>query len=130
MEALQIKNTIINLKIISKLQPHMRLDTSSTLYRIYDARGIIPIWAIRWWAGYNRKQDISRLSTLYEKAIEIARTNNQLVQLSDAVKNSISGLENLKVTYEDDLTIVSNLEYIVELIKSNDSGQKKAGNGI
>jgi len=119
MEALQIKNTIINLKIISKLQPHMRLDTSATLYKIYDTRGLIPTWAIRWWSGYNRKQDISRLSTLYEKAIEIITANEDLIQLSTSITSSINGLENLKVTYEDDLTIVSNLEYIIELIKSS-----------
>lgn len=120
METLQIKNTIINFKIISKLQPHMRLDTSSTLYKIYDTRGIIPVWAVRWWSGYNRKQDISRLSTLYEKAIEFIKSNKEIIQMKEAMKSSIPGLENLKVTYEEDLTIVSNLEYIIESIKTID----------
>ena len=125
MESLQIKNTIINFKIISKLQPHMRLDTSSTLYKIYDTRGYIPIWAVRWWAGYNRKQDISRLSTLYEKAIEFIKSNEKIIQMKDAMTSSISGLENLKITYEEDLTIVSNLEYIIESIKSIDLPKKQ-----
>ena len=38
----------------------------------------------------------------------------------EAMKSSIPGLENLKVTYEEDLTIVSNLEYIIESIKTID----------
>ena len=121
MESLQIKNTIINFKIISKLQPHMRLDTSSTLYKIYGGNGgIIPVWAVRWWSGYNRKQDISRLSTLYEKAIDFIKSNKEIIQMKESMKSSIPGLENLKVTYEEDLTIVSNLEYIIESIKTID----------
>ena len=31
-----IKNKIINMKVISKLQPHVRLDTSGSLFKIYQ----------------------------------------------------------------------------------------------
>ena len=118
---LVVKDTIINLMIISKLQPHIRLDTSGKLYKIYGNENIIGASFWRWWSGFNRKQDIARLSTLYDSAIDYVHKHEEVKQMSEALKSSISGLINLKKTYEDDLTIVSSIEYIIGQVGSLNS---------
>ena len=67
-----LKNKIINMKVIGKLQPHVRLDTSSALFKIYQPSAYMPVWIQRWWAVHNRKTDIARVSQLYEQTLKMA----------------------------------------------------------
>ena len=118
-EPLDIKNKVINMKVISKLQPHVRLDTSSTLFKIYQPTAYMPVWIQRWWAVHNRKTDIARVSLLYDSVLKIADRGveeDTKITLIKALRESITGLNNLKTTYEDDITCVSSLEYIIERI--------------
>jgi len=115
----EIKTKIINMKVISKLQPHVRLDTSSTLFKIYQPNTYMPVWIQRWWAVHNRKTDIARVALLYEQVLRIANDGveeDTKVQLKHALKDSIAGLNNLKTTYEEDITCASSIEYIIECI--------------
>ena len=113
-EPATLKNIIINLKIISKLQPHVRLDTSGTLFKIYQSGGYIPVWAVRWWAVHNRKQDLARVALLFEETFEYINNGGHDAQIRTALKDSIVGLRNLKTTYEEDITSVSSIEYIID----------------
>ena len=118
-EPLDIKNKVINMKVISKLQPHVRLDTSSTLFKIYQPTAYMPVWIQRWWAVHNRKTDIARVSLLYDSVLKLADRGveeDTKITLIKALRESITGLNNLKTTYEDDITCVSSLEYIIERI--------------
>jgi len=115
-----LKNKIINMKVISKLQPHVRLDTSQALFKIYQPNSYMPIWIQRWWAVHNRKTDIARVSQLYDSVLKIAATGveeDTKIQLKKALKESIGGLNNLKTTYEDDITCTSSIEYIIDSIQ-------------
>ena len=99
-EKRDIKNKIINMKVISKLQPDVKLDTGTTLFKIYEASGYIPIWFTRWWAVHNRKTDIARVILLYEEVLKILEENAvdepTKTQLKSTLKDSITGLNNLK----------------------------------
>jgi len=111
-----MKNHIINLKVISKLQPHVRLDTSGTLFKIYAPASYLPIWMQRWLASHNRKQDLARVTLLFDEVIDFIEkkgSKNELILA--ALGDSIVGLKNLKTTYEEDITSVSAIEYIMEL---------------
>jgi hypothetical protein len=113
-EPTTLKNIIINLKIISKLQPHVRLDTSGILFKIYNSTGYLPVWAVRWWAVHNRKQDLSRVALLFEETFTYITDGGKDPQIMTALKDSIVGLKNLKTTYEEDITSVSSIEYIID----------------
>ena len=115
-----LKNKIINMKVIGKLQPHVRLDTSQALFKIYQPNSYMPIWIQRWWAVHNRKTDIARVSQLYENVLKIAEhgvEEDTKIQLKNALKESIGGLNNLKTTYEDDITCSASIEYIIDSIQ-------------
>ena len=115
-----LKNKIINMKVIGKLQPHVRLDTSSALFKIYQPSAYMPVWIQRWWAVHNRKTDIARVSQLYEQVLKIAEhgvEEDTKIQLKNALKESIGGLNNLKTTYEDDITCSASIEYIIDSIQ-------------
>jgi hypothetical protein len=116
-----LKNKIINMKVISKLQPHVRLDTSSTLFKIYQPNAYMPVWIQRWWAVHNRKTDIARVSQLYEQTLKMADNwdgeEDVKIQIKHALKESIKGLNNLKTTYEDDITCSASIEYIIDSIQ-------------
>jgi len=116
-----LKNKIINMKVISKLQPHVRLDTSSALFKIYQPNTYMPVWIQRWWAVHNRKTDIARVSQLYEQTLKMADNwdgeEDVKIQIKQALKESINGLNNLKTTYEDDITCSASIEYIIDSIQ-------------
>ena len=67
-----LKSKVINMKVISKLQPHVRLDTSAKLFKIYVPTSYMPVWIQRWWAVHNRKTDIARVTLLYEEVFKVA----------------------------------------------------------
>ena len=113
----ELKNKIINMKVISKLQPHVRWDTSGTLFKIYQPMPYQPIWFSRWWAQHNRNQDISRVTLLYQDVLKaLGEGSENKEQIKKTLKESINGLNNLKTTYEEDITCSASIEYIIELI--------------
>tara|TARA_E500000331_G_C17213278_1_gene694718 strand:- start:627 stop:1031 length:405 start_codon:yes stop_codon:yes gene_type:complete len=119
-EKREVKHKIINMKVIGKLQPDVKLDTSSTLFKIYEPPTFVPVWFSRWWAVHNRKTDVMRISLLYEEVLKLLEdktldptTKSQLIT---TLKDSITGLHNLKSTYQEDATCVSSIEYVIERI--------------
>ncbi len=117
-----IKNKIINMKVISKLQPHVRLDTSGPLFKIYQPQPYVPVWFSRWYSRHNRAQDIARVTNLYQDVVELQDDSNR-IQIQKCLKDSIAGLTNLKTTYEEDLTCSSSIEYVIEFINNHISDQ-------
>ena len=119
-EKREVKHKIINMKVIGKLQPDVKLDTSSTLFKIYEPPAFVPIWFSRWWAVHNRKTDIMRISLLYEEVLKLLDDKNldeqTKTQLISTLRDSITGLRNLKSTYQEDATCVSSIEYVIERI--------------
>ena len=64
----------------------------------------------------NNANDIS--NTYYSNATGTTvfkeENSNLLIQFTQEMSNAISGLSNLKTTYKDDITTVSNLEILIE----------------
>jgi len=105
------------MKVISKLQPHVRLDTSGTLFKIYQPGPYVPVWFSRWYARHNRSQDIARVTNLYQEVIDSEDVHEK--QIQKCLRESVVGLANLKTTYEEDVTCTSSIEYIIEFINSS-----------
>lgn len=112
------RNLLINLKVLSKLRPHQRIDTTGALFRICSPAQSFWISIQRWWTGSRRSVDIARIQTLYEKAItEVTQTDDPSVVLA-AMKDSLTGLDHFKTTYEGDSTSVANIEYIIDVVSA------------
>lgn len=112
------RNLLINLKVLSKLRPHQRIDTTASLFSICSPTQSIWLSITRWWTGARRTVDIARIQTLYEKAItEVTQTDDASVILN-AMKDSLVGLEHFKTTYEGDSTSVANIEYIIDVVSA------------
>ena len=118
-----MKNTkyldlFLNLKIISKLRAHDRLDTSQTVFRIHSSTYFIPLWVIRWWTRGSREHDVARIETLYKEAAEFINMEDnddgERSQIMTAMDQSVSGLRNICTTYDGDATIQSRVEVIID----------------
>jgi len=116
---------MINLKVVSHLDPHTKLDTTGTLYKSYS-QYLVPTWTKRWWQGRNRMVDITKIHQLYVNSIELIGTGHKdSGRIKEDMCASIKGLKNLKMTYQDDITITSQLEVILGKIKHVcDAGEK------
>jgi len=106
-----IENILINLRVLSKLQCHARLDTTEPLFRIHTPANWIPTWAKRWYAAQNRVTDISRIRNVYTNALTLAPDNERV---REYLRLSLSGLQNLKTTYVNDVTTVALLDVIAD----------------
>lgn len=106
------QTNIVNLKIISKLRPNTRLDTRHELFSIYTPY-IIPTWFTRWWYGNSRSCDITRITVLYDDIMKSDCTES----ICHSLKESLHGLNQLKMTYSDDPTTVARIEYLVERVQ-------------
>ena len=110
------RNLLINLKVLSKLQPHQRIDTTGSLFRILSPTQSFWNSFKRWWTGSQRSVDIARVQTLYEKAMsEVVQSDDTSVILN-AMRDSLVGLEHFKTTYDGDSTAVANIEYIIDVV--------------
>lgn len=110
------RTLLINLKVLSKLQPHQRLDTSGSLYHISSPAQAFWISLTRWWSGARRSIDIARIQTLYESAMGELEASGEHAVLRAAMADSLTGLEHLKTTYDGDVTAVANIEYIIDVV--------------
>jgi hypothetical protein len=122
------ETTLINLRVLSSLESHYRLDTTESLFKIHQSAHWIPVWMKRWWASQNRQTDISRIQSLYQKAIEFLKENNEAraTRMLQYVNDSKTGLQNLKTTYTNDKTMVALIDVILDSVKRVDSAAENA----
>ena len=110
-------NLFLNLKIIGKLKPHVRLNTSESVFRIYNSSYFIPIWIVRWFTSGNREHDVARIESVYKEAGEFVHNEEndegERSQILTAMEQSIVGLHNIGTTYDSDVTIQSRIEVII-----------------
>jgi hypothetical protein len=105
-------NTIINLKVITCLEPFQKLNTRAPLFQIKNYR-YLPEWLCRFIDGSSRDSDFGRINDLYAAAIRDKKQPNMEAHL----RTSVRGLESLKKTYENDTTTVARIETLIEHIK-------------
>ena len=105
---------MINLKVMTQLEPHVKLDTSQSLFRAYSTNHYAPAWLRRWYYGSSRTVDMSKVHQLYQNAVELICTEHpDLVRIKEDLLASVKGIKNLKITYQDDITISSQLDVIL-----------------
>lgn len=118
--------TLVNLKVISKLEPSVKLETDGILFQQIEW-SIFPEWARRWWYGQSRYTTLNKIKQLYKNSFALVNNNTieqtSLNRVFEALHESIDGLVKLKQTYASDSTITAQLDVIIEdvneLIKNN-----------
>lgn len=109
-------NLWINLKILSKLPPHVKLNTQHELFYI-EYNSLFSFTSIkRMIRGDNRSIAIKRLDKLVKDSIE-ALTSDSTIKTH--LEGAIYGLENLKKTYSNDITTIASIDRIIDKIKAN-----------
>lgn len=133
---IDINQIYIILKIISNIKEYDKLiKTADNIIEIDN--GNYTQAFRRWWNGHNRNETIEFLKDfIYNQTFKIIddtldneldnkktvnffkETNHNILQkFLLELKNSIKGLQNLKITYSKDITITSNLDQIIEEIQ-------------
>ena len=104
------RNLLINLKVLSKLRPHQRIDTHRHTLSHMLSHPIPMASLTRWWSGARRSVDIARIGRCTKRRSQKSRKQMMRIH-SDGHEDSIVGLEHFKTTYEGDSTSVANIEY-------------------
>ena len=103
---------IINLKVIAAIQPNDKINTSDSFLNL-ESKNILPQFIKRWWRGDDRNESLSRLDELITEAL----TKNDPIIIEN-IKNTITGLNNLKNTYSKCIQTVARINTIIEKINS------------
>lgn len=133
---------LVDLKVLSKINQNGKLSTSSNSIHIENDKIYTPI--MRYIYGDSRLKTVEKIQELinnsqqvsvsilqhscmniYQRnnepaSIEIVEFNKnyqQLKLLSNELKNSIQGINNLLITYKDDANVCSKLEVNIDNIK-------------
>ena len=109
----EVDDAIINLNILSILEPNKKLNTKETYLNV-ESKNIIPEWIRRWRRGDDRDESIKKIDNIVAKSLELIDSN--FILKSYLIK-SIKGIENLKETYSQDIQSVARLDTIIEKIK-------------
>lgn len=109
-----MEDILINLRVISVLEPYQRLHTRQRHFRVYE-NNFLPEWVARWLDGATRRSDFGRIRDVYTTALE----NLNHPGMREQIINSMKGLESLKKTYETDQTYLARVETLIEKIKIN-----------
>ena len=126
-----LEDTLLNLKIISNIKENDKLNSLGKIVKInqpYMLQGLE-----RWYNKESRNSTVEKLDSIVNNSFELTEiilarekdeneddkslkeNNNQIFQnLLYEMTNSLLGLENLKKTYKDDITISSKLDIIIK----------------
>ena len=108
-----VDNIIINLKIISKIQKGQKVSVQGPILSL-EYYSYIPEFIRRWFKKDGREKTINQIKFYIDNAIKI--DNNQKHRIINELEQSKKGIENLKVTYNDDVTIIAKIDIILEHI--------------
>lgn len=138
INTLNIDQVFINLKIFSKIKKHDKLCFSGNSLEI-DNR--YAAFFRRWFSSDDRSKSIDYINAIIKRVFAIVdetysnektkesktinnksspfkeENSNLLQRFSIELTNTMTGLDNLKKTYDDDSLIKSNLDLIMDKIK-------------
>jgi len=107
----KMEDVLINLRVISVLEPYQRLHTRQRHFRVYENR-YLPEFFFRWIEGSSRRSDFGRIRDVYTAAL----ANVDHPGMRAQVQNSMKGLDALKKTYETDQTYLARVETLIEKV--------------
>lgn len=109
---------LTQLKIIGMIRQHERFSTKGQMIRIESEGKLQPLW--RWLFGEDRENNMHHLQTIIDRAIGMlgVKKSNEVAinQLVSEMVKAKQGLDNLKITYEDDSVIKAKLELMCDTI--------------
>lgn len=108
-----MEDLLVNLRVISVLEPYQRLHTRQVHFRVYENK-YLPEWMVRWLDGATRRSDFGRIRDVYKVALE----NLEHPGMREQVFKSMHGLESLKKTYETDQTMLARIDTLVAQINN------------
>jgi hypothetical protein len=118
----------VNLKVLSKLQPYQRLNTRQSLFQVTHVEANnrfteylthMPEWLKRWMEGSSRDSDFNRIRDLVYKAFHTMKQEKERSKIIDHLQKASVGLNNLKKTYENDLTYTCRITTLIDNIKEH-----------
>ena len=111
--------TLVNLKVISKLEPSIKLETDGVLFTQVEW-SLFPEAIRRWWTNQSRQTTINKIKQTYKNSFALIKGEDSTTKsrVLDAMRESLEGLKNLKQTYSGDNTITSQIDVMVEDINS------------
>lgn len=129
----------INLKVISRLKPGLKLVVQNNLLNIDNT---LFQTVVRWLYGAGRTVSIEFIERVVTKAFEFNERvvtsddkakdpltsecrNHTIIRLTTDLNNCIDGLNNLKQTYSSDSLVSSRIDYVVDKIKVRTTNNSK-----
>ena len=115
MDSIELSNIKLNLKILSQVRPYERLSTIDN--KIEVDRPSIFQGLRRWYRGEGRSLNMEIINQLVRRAILYVESNLRpklKKTLLDELTNAITGLKNLKITYESDSLSVARLSVLID----------------
>ena len=106
----------INLKILASLPAYSKLNTKNELFYIEQNTFSTPISIYRFFRGDSRLLAIKRIDDLFEKASSILEKHKD-PNLIQHLQNTTSGLQNMKKTYQNDITTIAALDRLLDKIQ-------------
>lgn len=131
---MNVEDIFINLTVLSKIAPGDKLLIDETGKHLNIDTSIFPPLT-RWWRGINRMEALNFITNILNMSFEIQQSyvhekNDQnLFRLTTDLKNALNGLTNLKLTYPDDKLVQSEIDVMMENIRSRLYGYRN-GNSI
>ena len=130
-----VDNCLLNLKIISKLEENDKLITTEKLLKIDKPTLLQGVH--RWMGNESRTNTLEMLNQIYENSFnitdslldkekessenkkELEDSNSQIFQkFIIEFTNSLTGIDNLKKTYKNDILVLSQLDMISNKLNS------------
>ncbi len=118
------ENLMTSLKVISQVKQNEKVATMEEVVRIEDPNAWFKSLR-RWYNSESREKNIESISRIIDTAfsqLELLQqkrsTSNQIfmVRLQQELNNAISGLTNLRCTYEHDSVTRSRIDLLIERI--------------
>jgi len=121
---LNLEDVFINLRLISKINQGEKLLQSDKHINIDTSYFQV---VTRWFRGASRNETISFIQKVLAKSFEFSdkliedksnESAQKLLRLNTDLKNCLEGLANLKVTYIHDKLIQSEIDVLVDNVRS------------
>jgi hypothetical protein len=120
METMEVKDIILNLKLISKIKQNEKMSVVDKVLKV-DTRFLQPIF--RWYTSDNRTDTIAFIERVVNSALEYSIDENRSSVYSyeeDAIQKELTtalqGLDHLSATYKLDNLIVSKIDILKDKI--------------
>ena len=113
------KRLLINLRIISAVLPHQKLNAKAELLAV-EPPSWLPEAIYRFWRGDTREICLRRLEEIVSEAISSVENSGRLNDRKTQKKflthifHTIAGFTNLKQTYASDATTIAKIDLFIE----------------